>query len=140
MSSCLEDPQAHPELPPHPKKSVASEEARRDALAEGNEERKILQDMLREPDRGGLSEERAIALQKIFKKKTFSAMPKTERGLAAEKRARLGGLAEMAMARLRNFLVEGVEEVDEEEEVDPLFDGITTPCPLDRELTAKEGL
>ena len=140
MSSSLEDLQADPELPLHPKKSVASEEARRDALAERNEERKILQDMLGEPDRGGLSEERAAALQKIFRRTTFSAMPKSERGLAAEQRVRLEGLAEMAVARLRNCLVEEVEEDDEEAEVDALFRGVTNSYPLEGELTVKEGL
>ena len=140
MSSSLEDPQADPELPPHPKKRVASEEARRDALAERNEGRKILQDMLRESDRGGLSEERAIALQQIFKMKTFSAMPKSERGLAAEKRLRLEGVAEMAVARLRNCLVKGVEEGDKEAEIHPLVHGVTSSYPPDGEFTAEEGL
>ena len=101
----------------------ASERDRRDALAERNEERETLHDMLSEEGRGGLSEERALALQETFKRKTFSVMPKSERGLTAEKRSRLEGLAEMAVARLKNSLIEEVEAEKEEEE--PVSAGVT---------------
>lgn len=94
---------------------IASEQARYEALAERNEERYMLQDMLTKPDRGGLSKERVVALQELFKRKPPSAVPKSERGLAADNRARLEGLAEMAAARLRSSNLAEVAKEKEEE-------------------------
>ena len=91
-----------------PMRHPASEQARRDALAERNEQRNILHQMLSEPGRGGLSQERAVALEYIFKRKPPSEVPRSERGLARDARIRLEGLAEMAITRLRNSVVEAV--------------------------------
>lgn len=123
------------------------EQRRRKALAERNEERQILHNMLSEPGRCGFSEERAAALQAVFKRRAPSNIPRSERGLVKDESARLEGLAEMAMARPRNSPIEAVEgqeegkETDEEEdEEDSESDGVTMSCSLDGKLCAKEEL
>lgn len=94
------------------------EQRRRKALAKRNEERQILHNMLSEPGRGGISDERAAALQAVFKRRAPSNIPRSERGLAKDESARLEGLAEMAMARPRSSPIEAVEEQEEGEEKD----------------------
>jgi len=120
-----------------PTMSGCNEQARQDALYERNEERKILGEMLDEPGRGGLSNERAVALQEVFKRRYPSSMPKSDRGLAADKGARLEGLAEMAMTRVKRSLIEEVEE-EEAEEKGPISDGITMSYSLNGKPCTKE--
>lgn len=119
--------------------SGTNEQARRDALHERNEERKILGEMLEEPRCGGISKERTAALQKVFERRYPSTMPKSQRGLAADKEARLEGLAEMAMTRVRSSLIEEVEEEEVEEE-GPISDGITMSYSLNGARSTEEEL
>jgi len=116
-----------------------NEQRRREALAERHEERQIFHSMLSEPERGGLSKERAAALQELFKRKYLSSMPKSDRGLVTDKEARLEGLAEMAMTRAKKPLIEEVEEEEAEEE-GPESDGVTMSYSRNGKPCTKEEL
>lgn len=119
------------------------EQRRREALAERNEERQLLHSMLSEPGRGGLSTERAAALQEVFKRKFLSSMPRSEHGLAKDESARLQGLAEVAMTRPKNAVIEVVEEEEEEEKRDEegqISDGVTMSYTLNGKPCTQEEL
>lgn len=121
------------------------EQRRREALAERKEGSQLLHSMLSEPGHGGLSTERAAALQEVFKRKFLSSMPRSERGLAKDESARLQGLAELAMTRPQSVVIEVVEEEEEEEEEKQdeegqISDGITMSYTLNSKPCTKEEL
>ena len=76
----------------------AAKKARRDDLAQRAEQRKLLHEMLALEDRGGLSAERAVALQTLFRNKKI---PASQEAIQKDKLDRDNGLLEMSCARFR---------------------------------------